>query len=80
LNQAALGLQALAMLQAAKNPDTAEIAQNLKIGMQDTFVTVNLQISEALLKKMAQNRQMQQKDGAASGTGNAAKRPAQTTF
>jgi len=80
LNQAALGLQALAMLQAAKNPDTAEIAQNLKICMQDTVVTVNLQISEALLKKMAQNRQMQQKNGAASGTGNAAKRPAQATF
>ena len=75
LNQAAMGLQALFMLQAAQNPEAAEAAQSLKIGMQDTFVTVDLQVSEALLKKLAQTRHTPPRNGAAAG--NTAKKASQ---
>ncbi len=77
MNQAAMGLQALFMLQAAQNPDLAEAAQNLKVGMQDNYVTVNLQVSEALMKKALQAHSGQSQNGAAAGT---EKTPARPTF
>ena len=52
LNQAAQGLQAIFQLQAAQNPDAAAVAQGVKVGMQDNYVTVNLKVTEALLKKL----------------------------
>jgi len=54
LNQAALGLQALVMLQAAQNPDAAALAQGVKVALQDTVLTVNLKLPEETLKKMMQ--------------------------
>ena len=61
MNQAAMGLQALFQLQAAQNPDAAELAQNTQVGMQDDYVTVNLKLPEALLQKQIQGRIDQQK-------------------
>jgi hypothetical protein len=61
MNQAAMGLQALFQLQAAQNPEAAAIAQGVKVGLQDTIVTVNLKLTEDVLKKQIQVRVEQRK-------------------
>jgi len=87
LNQAALGLQALVMLQAAQNPDAAALAQGVKVALQDTVVTVNLQLPEETLKKMLQiqvaqreaaqaARQAKREAAPAPGAGKQPERPA----
>ena len=78
MNQAAMGLQALFMLQAAQNPDAAAAAQNLKVGMQDNYVTVNLQLPEDLLKKALQARRAQPQTGTAAE--RADKKPVRKAF
>ena len=75
MNQAAMGLQALFMLQATQNPDLAEAAQNLKVSMQDNYVTVNLQLPEEMLKKALQARLGQSQNRAAAGTEKKTARP-----
>jgi hypothetical protein len=61
MNQAALGLQAIFQLQASQNPDVAAVAQGVKVGMQNNIVTVNLSLTEAMLKKQIQGRVEQRK-------------------
>lgn len=78
MNQAATGLQALFMLQAAQKPDVAELAQNLKIGMQETYVTLSLRLPEALLQKLIQTRLAQPGNGTA--TAGAGQKPARPAF
>ena len=51
LGQAAQGLQALLMLQASQNPDAAALAQGVKVAQLGEFVTVNLKLTEEVLKK-----------------------------
>ena len=54
MNQAAMGLQAIVMLQAAQNPDAAALAQGVTVALKDTYVTVNLQLPEETLEKLVQ--------------------------
>ncbi len=61
MNQAAVGLQALFQLQAAQNPEVAAVAQGVKVSLQDNFVTVNLKMTEEMLKKQVQARVEQRK-------------------
>jgi len=56
MNQAAMGLQALVMLQAAQNPDAAALAQGVTVTLKDTYVTVNLKLSKETLEKLAQTQ------------------------
>lgn len=61
MNQAAMGLQALFQLQAAQNPEVAAVAQGVKVSLQDNYVTVNLKMTEEMLKKQVQARIEQSK-------------------
>ena len=72
MNQAAMGLQALFQLQASQNPETAAIAQGVKVGLQDTCVTVNLKLTEEMLKKQIQARIEQRKVAQATRQAGAA--------
>lgn len=56
MSQAAMGLQAIMMLQAAQNPDAAALAQGVDVALQDTCVTVTLKLPEDLLRKLIQAR------------------------
>ena len=75
LSQAAMGIQALFQLQAAQNPEVAAVAQGVKVGQQDNYVTVNLALTEEMLKKQIQIRAEQRK--AAKEARQAARQAAQ---
>jgi hypothetical protein len=75
LNQAAMGLQALALLQASQNPDAAELAQSVKVSQQETFVTVDLTLPETLIRKQLQARAEQRKAAQANRQAARAARP-----
>ena len=64
MGQVAQGLQALLMLQASQNTEAAALAQGATVAQQDDFVTVNLKLTEALLKKLIQMRVEQGKASA----------------
>jgi len=87
LNQAAMGLQALVMLQAAQNPDAAALAQGITFAVKDTYVTVNLSLPGDTLQtlirgQLAQReaaqsaRQSKQEAAPAPGAEKQPKRPA----
>lgn len=86
MNQAAMGLQALFQLQAAQNPEAAAVAQGVKVGLQDTYVTVNLKLTEEMLKKQIQGRIGQRKAAQAerlaerNAAADAAKKPERPAF
>jgi len=82
MDQAAMGLQALFMLQAAQDPDAAALAQGLQVAMQDNCVTVNLRVPEEFLKKQLQLRFDQAGNGQTNrkATGNGVKQAQRTTF
>lgn len=61
IQQAAQGLQALMMLQAAQNQDVAALAQNIQVALQDEIVTVALNLPESLLGKLLRMRVEQQR-------------------
>ena len=61
MGQAALGIQALFQLQAAQNPEVAAIAQGVHITQQDDFVTLDMELTEEMLKKLIQVRVEQHK-------------------
>ena len=46
-----MGLQAMMMMQAAQNPEVAEIAKNFKSEVNETTIKLSLKITEAQLKK-----------------------------
>ena len=75
LNQAAMGLQALALLQASQNPDAAELAQSVKVSLQETFLTVDLTLPETLIRKQLQARAEQRKAAQANRQAARAARP-----
>ncbi|MDD4017597.1 MAG: hypothetical protein PHV28_06590 [Kiritimatiellae bacterium] len=87
MNQAAMGLQALVMLQAAQNPGAAALAQGITVAVKDTYVTVNLSLSGETLRTLAQTqiaqresaqaaRQAKQEAAPARGVEKQPKRPA----
>jgi len=86
MSQAAMGLQAIFQLQADKNPEAAALAQSVKVGLQDDYVTVNLKVTEELLKKQIQVRVEQRKaaqatrQAARAAAANAEKKPDRPAF
>lgn len=75
-SQAAQGLQALFQLQAAQNPDVAELAQGAKVGLEGDVVSISLAIPEERLRKLVQARMAQQQAAAeARRAARQAKRP-----
>ena len=46
-----MGLQAMMMMQAAQNPEVAEIAKNFKSEVNETTIKLSLKITEAQLRK-----------------------------
>ncbi len=86
LNQAAMGLQALFQLQASQNPEMAAVAQGVKVGLQDTYVTVNLQVTEEMLQKQIRARIEQRKvaqaarQNARAAAAEAGKKPDRPVF
>ncbi len=78
LGQAAQGLQALFLLQAAQNPEAAEVAQGVKVALQEDLVTVTLKLKEESLQKMVQVRLEQRRaaDAARRAARKAAREPA----
>lgn len=78
LSQAAQGVQALFLLQAAQNPEAAEVAQGVKVELQEDLVTVTLKLKEESLRKMVQVRLEQRKaaDVARRAARKAAREPA----
>lgn len=67
MQQTAVGLQALFMMQAAKNPEAATAAQQVKVAVDDVRVSLTLQVPEALLLKVLQNRRAPAQQGVAAG-------------
>jgi len=78
LSQAAQGVQALFLLQAAQNPEAAEVAQGVKVELKEDLVTVTLKLKEESLRKMVQVRLEQRKaaDAARRAARKAAREPA----
>ena len=45
------GIQAMMMMQAAQNPEVAQLAQNFKVVTNGTKIKMSLKLSEEQLKK-----------------------------